>query len=163
LEQAELRSLLLGPSFKPKVEDIPTPQLLLDKGVPEGLLRMVSMSATERYDTLTSLVQHPIHNTALLIAATLRLRDSGGTDGKGTPVMSPLDAVALIAQDSELFEVLAEVVKPFTRIGTVATAVDAAKNDSGAAPSSTGGSESPSTSDIPPPDNANQESQTVIS
>lgn len=150
MDQSELRALLLGPQFAPRVEDIPTPQLLLDKGVPDGILRLVDFGAKERYDMLSSLNQHPVVNTCLLIAATLRRRDDGGDDGKGSFVMSPVDAKVLATQDSELFEALATIVKPFTRLDSVAQAVDAAKNDSGATPSNAGGSESPAPADSTP-------------
>lgn len=154
MDQSELRDLLLGPQFAPRTEDISTPQLLQDKGVPDGILRLVDFGAQERYDLLSSLNQHPVVNSCLLIAATLRRRDDGGDDGKGSFVMSPVDAQILATQDSELFEALATIVKPFTRMDSVAQAVSDAKNDSGATPSSVGGTASPapvdSTASAPP-------------
>ena len=171
MQQSDLRNLLLGPAFQPKVLDIPTPQALLDKGVPADILRLVSMSATERYNVYASFSDTTLMlNSALLVATALRMRDEGGPDGKGTPVFSAVDARVLIEQDAELIDALAGIVKPFLGIGNTTALVDAAKNDSGAAQQNqdgsqpnTGGSELPPVSDSPPSESVNPESETPIS
>lgn len=172
MDQSELRGLLLGPQFNPKVEDIATPPMLLAQGVPEGILRLVSMSAAERSAVYGSFSKDAsVFNSALLVTACLRMRDSGGDDGRGTPVFSAVDAQALVGQDASLIDALAaDIVKPFLGVGGAQELVDAAKNDSGAtqqsqdtAPSSTGGSASPTASDAIPSENASPASATVTS
>lgn len=177
MDVSQLRNLLAGPAFKPKVEDIPTPQILRDvrteefpDGVPDGILRLVSWSAEERRVVYASFRDEtPMVNTWLLIATALRLRDSGGPDGKGTPVFSPVDAQVMPEQDPALTDALSSLVKPFLGLGPVQPLVEAAKNGSGAAqnqeatPSSTSGTASPSDSDSPPSENANPPSETATS
>jgi hypothetical protein len=156
MDATELRGLLLGPTFNPRVEDIPTPQLLIDKGVPADILRLVSMSTKSRLE-LSAAATDGVMTMALYIAACLRMRDSGGADGRGTPVMNAIDAQVLSEQDFDLQSALGKVVGDFLGINAPQAQADAAKNDSGATQANAGGSELPSVSDTIPFESANQE------
>ncbi len=130
MDQATLRGLLLEGAFQPRSVDFATPQLLQDKGVPDGILRLVSLSAKARGLLAEATGADGMRNSALYVAACLRLRDGGGDDGKGTPVMSAIDAGVLVEQDFDLLNALAVPVKQFLGLdGAVAAQVDAAKND----------------------------------
>ena len=157
----DLRSLTLGAAFQPKVQDIPTPDALTAQGAPDDLLRLVGMSATERLLLAAAFGEDQALNSALLVCATLRYRDSGGQDGRGTPVYAMTDAQALAAQDFDLLNVLSPLVKRFLGLLTE-QAVDDAKNASSATPSTSGGSASPPDSASPPSESANLDSASMI-
>jgi len=146
----DLRNLTLGSAFSPKVEDIPTPDFLTARGVPDDLLRLVGMSATARLLIATTFGTDEAENTARLVCATLRYRDAGGTDGQGTPVYFMSDAAALAEKDFDLLNALAQLVKPFLGLGAIATAVEHAKNGLARTSSSDGGTALPMSSDSPP-------------
>lgn len=171
----DLRQLTLGPAFKPRIEDVPTPQILKDQGAPDNLVRLVDMSAEERIATASAFGQNSAENMGVYICKVTRYRDTGGTDGNGTYVYGKVDdngvsvpnlvdAKTIIAQNFGLLEMWAKIVKPFLGIeDAIPQAVAAAKNGSQATPSSAGGSESPTTSDASPSENASPESAIVIS
>jgi hypothetical protein len=144
------RQFTLGDQFQPKMQDIPTPDLFTALGAPDDLLRLVGISASNLALTEGAFGKDAMLNSALLVCAVLRYRDQGGDDGRGTPVYAMTDAPLLAGQDSDLLSVLGPLAKKFLGYGPVAAQVDAAKNDSGAALSTTGGSALPLASDIPP-------------
>jgi|SRR5579872_2587782 len=147
----DLRALTLGPVFNPKVEDIPTPDAFTAQGAPPDLLRLVSLSASERLALISGFGDDSALNSALLICATLCYRDQGGPQGLGTPVYAMSDAPAFVKQDFSLLDALGKQVKTFLGLGDVpAVVVEQAKNDSGATPSNGGGSELPPTSESQP-------------
>jgi hypothetical protein len=146
----DLRSLTLGPAFNPKVEDIPTPELFTAQGVPPDLLRLVSLSASERIALIGGFGDDSALNSALLICATLCYRDQGGPQGLGKPVYAMTDAPAFVKQDFSLLDALGKQVKTFLGLGDApAIVVEAAKNDLEVAPSSTGGTDTPTTAASP--------------
>ena len=155
----ELRSLILGVDFKPKVEDIPTPQIFVDKGWPaDGLLRYVGMSANEA-DAINKITgENAMLNTALFICHTLRWRD-----GDNAHVLPVTDAQALTEQDIDLLSALGQPVKEFLGLVSKADAVEDAKNDSGATTQNDGGGESPTSQDTEPQQTQSDDSTTTTS
>lgn len=151
----DLRALTLGPVFHPKVEDIPTPDAFVAQGAPPNLLRLVSLSASERIALIGSFGEDSALNSALLICRCLRYRDQGGDDGLGTPVYAMSDAPTFVKQDFRLLDALGKQVKTFVGLAeTPAAQVDAIKNDSEVAPLNTGGTATPTTA-ASPSENAN--------
>lgn len=147
----DFRSLTLGATFQPRVKNISTPDLMTAKGAPDDLLCLVSMSATDRIALSTAMGADSAVNSALLVCKTLRYRDA-----PTTAVYEMTDAAALAAQDYDLLEVLAGIVKPFLGLGDVAAQVEAAKNVSAVTPSSDGGTDLPAVLDVPPSEPVSQ-------
>ena len=146
----DLRSLTLGPAFKPRMEDIATPDILVKQGAPaSGLLRLVSLSASETLALENGFGADRMVNQAQRVCLIVRYQDSGGADGCGTPVYAITDAPALAAQDYALMSTLGVLINKF--LGLLSQAeVDAAKNASTTTLPLSGGTESPRESEAPP-------------
>lgn len=151
MERSELRDLLLGSGFNPREENIATPQLLLDKGVPADVLKLVGMNANEIVAMRQAANDDSVLLTSLYICHSLCWR------ADNQPVFAMTDAKALTEQEYELLNDLGLSVKRF--LGVIPKAVDEAKNDSSATQNSDGGSASPQSSEEALP-SANEASTT---
>lgn len=157
--QRRARGLTLGAAFKPRQEEIDTPNILLEQ-IPElqDMLKLVGMSAEALIQMRQGAGDDSALLTALYVCHALRFRDSGGPDNAGTPYFAMSDAKALVQQDYDLLNELGLIVRQF--FGLIPKPEDDAKNDSGATPKNAGGGESPTTPDTTPPENASDTSTT---
>ncbi|HEV2583783.1 MAG TPA: hypothetical protein VGT44_23205 [Ktedonobacteraceae bacterium] len=157
VDRLSARQFLLGDDFRPREENIPTPQLLLDKGFPAESLRLVGFPADKAKQLSDTSNGNQVLYVALCTCACLCWR------ADGQPVFNMADAPMLACErDYGLLNALAVPVKPFLGIGPAA--VDNAKNDSevqtkgAAGPKNVGGTASPNDSNFPPSEPASEPS-----